>query len=186
MSTEDGPAATTRYLLFATPEEFSYRQRALEDDAAKIFAQQPPLAIDVGEGTVSIVDPGSNAVITSALIHEVTATPGTYAPMDQSSESTSRRYTQPLLLLDAPGGLDVVVGILPMRVTTWTGHQFRYAWRRKARPLDLDAAYRHERVGGPATWSRTPNGAASSRHSAWAPSRSTSMPRARWTAKQSS
>jgi hypothetical protein len=33
-----------------------------------------------------------------------------------------------------------------MRVTTWTGHQFRYAWRRKAQPLDLDAAYRHERV----------------------------------------
>lgn len=146
MSTDDGSAATTRYLLFAKPEEFSYKQRALEDDAAKIFAQQPPLAIDVGADTVSIVDPAHNVVITSAPIREVTATPGTYAPMDQSSESTSRRYTQPLLLLDAPGGLDVIVGILPMRVTTWTGHQFRYAWRRKARPLDLDAAYRHERV----------------------------------------
>jgi hypothetical protein len=146
VSTDDASAETTRYLLFARPDEFSYKQRALEDDAVKTFAQQPPLAIDVGGGTISIVDPGGNAVISSAPIHEVTATPGTYAPMDQSSESTSRRYTQPLLLLDAARGLDVIVGILPMRVTTWTGHQFRYAWRRKAQPLDLDAAYRHERV----------------------------------------
>lgn len=44
------------------------------------------------------------------------------------------------------GALDVKIGILPMRVTTWTGHQFRYAWRRKARPLDLDHAYRLDRV----------------------------------------
>jgi hypothetical protein len=146
VSTDDEPAETTRYLLFAKPDEFSYKQRALDDDAVKTFAQQPPLAIDVGEGTVSIVDPAGDAVIASAPIHEVTPTPGTYAPMDQSSESTSRRYTQPLLLIDAPGGLDLIVGILPMRVTTWTGHQFRYAWRRKARPLDLDHAYRHELV----------------------------------------
>lgn len=146
MSTEEESAATTRYLLFAKPDEFGYKQRALEDDAAKTFAGQPPLAVDVGDDTVAIVDPAGNAVISSAAIRDVTATPGTYAPMDQSSESTSRRYTQPLLLLEAPGALDVRIGILPMRVTTWTGHQFRYAWRRRARPLDLDEAYRHDRV----------------------------------------
>ncbi|OBF44066.1 hypothetical protein A5787_14130 [Mycobacterium sp. 852002-50816_SCH5313054-b] len=146
MSTKDESAATTRYLLFAKPEKFSYQQRALEDDTVKLFAQQPLLAIDVGEETVSVVDPASDALISSAAIREVTATPGTYAPMDQSSESTRRLYTQPLLLLEGPGSLDVRIGILPMRVTTWTGHQFRYAWRRKARPLDLDHAYRHDRV----------------------------------------
>lgn len=146
MSTADESAATTRYPLFAKPDEFSDQQRALEDEAAKTFAEQPLLAIDVGEDTVSIVDPSTSALIDSAAIGEVTATPGIYAPLDRSSESTSRRYTQPLLLLEAPGGLDVRIGILPMRVTTWTGHQFRYAWRRKARPLDLDHAYRLDRV----------------------------------------
>ncbi len=146
MNTEDEPAATTRYLLFAGPDEFSHKQRTLEEDAAELFAQQPPLAIDVGEHTVSIVDPAGDAVIDSAAIREVTATPGVYAPVDRSSESNTKRYTQPLLLLEGPGALDVRIGILPMRVTTWTGHQFRYAWRRKARPLDLEQAYRLDRV----------------------------------------
>ncbi len=146
MNTEDESAATTRYLLFAKPDEFSYKQCALEDDAVKTFAQQPPLAIDVGGDTVSIVDPVGNAVINSAAIREVTATPGIYAPVDRSSESNTKRYTQPLLLLEGPGALDVRIGILPMRVSTWTGHQFRYAWRRKARPLDLDHAYRADRL----------------------------------------
>lgn len=146
MSTEDESAATTRYLLFATPDKFADKQRALEAEAVEIFAQPPQLAIDVGDDTVSTVDPAGNAVLNSAPIREVTATPGIYAPVDRSSESDHTLYRQPLLCLEAAGGLDVRVGILPMRVTMWAGHQFRYAWRRKARPLDLDAAYRHERV----------------------------------------
>ncbi|SPM31177.1 hypothetical protein MTAB308_4690, partial [Mycobacterium terramassiliense] len=146
VSLQDEPAESSRYLLFANPDGFAYKQRALQDDAVKTFAEQPLLAIDVGGDSVSIVDPASKAVIGSVAIREVTATPGIYAPVDHSSESNRKLYKQPLLLLESPGVLDVRIGVLPMRVSTWTGHQFRYAWSRKARPLDLDHAYRLDRV----------------------------------------
>jgi hypothetical protein len=123
----------TRCLLFANRDESRItNQRALEEHVASAFAEQPVLAIDVGNDAISVIDPASNAVITSAGLAQVTATPGIYAPIAVWSEGTSREYKQPVLLLEVPGVQDLRIGILPMRFSVWNGEHFRYAWRGKA------------------------------------------------------
>lgn len=126
----------TRCLLFANPDESRItNQRALEQHVARAFAEQPVLAIDVGNDAISVVDPASDAVITSAGLAQVNATPETYSAIDPSAEEP-RLYTQPLLHLEVPGVQNLRIAILPMRFSMWNGHHFRYAWRGKARARD--------------------------------------------------
>jgi hypothetical protein len=138
VSVNDESGETTRCLLFASPVQFVHPNvLPLKEHLARAFAQQPLLAIEVGKDAISVIDLASNTVITSAGLAHVTATPGNYAPVSQSSEGTSREFTQPLLLLDVPGLQNLRIAILPMHFSNWTGQQFRYAWRGKARPHDL-------------------------------------------------
>jgi hypothetical protein len=138
VNVNDELGETTRCLLFASPDEFVHpKVLPLQEHLAKAFAQQPLLAADVGKDAISVIHPASNAVITSAGLAQVTATPGNYAPVNESAEGSSRKYTQPLLILDFPGMQNLRIAILPMHFSNWTGQQFRYAWRGKARPRDL-------------------------------------------------
>jgi hypothetical protein len=128
----------TRCQLFASPDESKiFKERALQESLARTFAEQPQLAIDVGNHAISIIEPASKAVITSAGRAQVTATPAIYAPVSESSEGAVRQYKQPMLIVNVPGGLNPRIAIRPMRYSIWNGHQFRYAWRMKAGPLDV-------------------------------------------------
>ena len=129
----------TRCQLFASPDESKiFKGRALQESLARTFAEQPQLAIDVGSDAISVIEPVSKAVITSAGRAQVTATPAIYAPVSDSAEGARpRQYKQPMLIVNVPGGLNLRIAIRPMRYSIWNGHQFRYAWRIKAGPLDV-------------------------------------------------
>lgn len=129
----------TRCQLFASPDESKiFKERALQESLARTFAEQPQLAINVGNDAISVIEPASKAVIASAGRAQVTATPAIYAPVSESAEGGgSRQYKQPMLIVDVPGVLNLRIAIRPMRYSIWNGHQFRYAWRVKAGPLDV-------------------------------------------------
>lgn len=129
----------TRCQLFASPDESKFfKERDLQESLARTFAEQPQLAIDVGDDAISVIEPASKAVITSAGRAQVTATPAIYAPVSQAAEGAgSRQYKQPMLIVDVPGVLNLRIAIRPMRYSIWNGHNFRYAWRMKAGPRDV-------------------------------------------------
>ena len=129
----------TRCQLFASPDESKiFKERALQESLARTFGEQPQLAIDVGKDAISVIEPASTAVVTSAGRAQVTATPAVYAPVSESAEAGgSRQYKQPMLIVNVPGPLNLRIAIRPMRYSIWNGHQFRYAWRMKAGPLDV-------------------------------------------------
>ena len=128
----------TRCQLFASPDESKiFKERALQESLARTFAEQPLLAIDVGNDAISVIESASKAVITSAGRAQVTATPAIYAPVSESAEGARpRQYKQPMLIVNVPGVLNLRIAIRPMRFSIWNGHHFRYAWRVKAGPLD--------------------------------------------------
>ena len=146
---------STRCLLFPAPDESKiFKDRLLQDSLAKTFAEQPQLAIDVGGDAISVIEPASKAVVTSAPRAQVTATPAIYAPVSESAEgAASRQYKQPMLIVNDPGGLDLRIAIRPMRYSIWNGHNFRYAWRMKAGPRDCKlAAQSPTHVAGDTEW----------------------------------
>jgi hypothetical protein len=64
-------------------------------------APPPTLTIDLAaENAVEILDPTTNAVITSAGIGQISATPEEYYHRVQHSEGSSISYQQPLLVLE--------------------------------------------------------------------------------------
>jgi hypothetical protein len=83
---------------------------------------------------IRVIAPNTKALIASARRAQVTATPGVYERIDDSVLWESRKvdYTQPLPVLGIPGMPELRIGTHPMRVSTWSGAQFRYAWRHKA------------------------------------------------------
>ena len=118
--------------LFASPDESKiFKERALQESLARTFAEQPQLAIDVGNGAISVIEPASKAVVTSAGRAQVTATPAIYAPVSESFEGAGREYKQPMLIVNVPGGLNLRIAIRAMRYSIWNGRHFRYAWRMK-------------------------------------------------------
>jgi hypothetical protein len=128
----------TRCQLFASPDESKiFKERVLQESLTRTFGEQPQLAIDVGTDAISVIEPASKAVIASAGRAQVTATPAIYAPVSESTEGGSRQYKQPMLIVNVPGGVNLRIAIRPMRYSIWNGHQFRYAWRMKAGPLDV-------------------------------------------------
>ena len=135
---ESAASRPTRCQLFSSPDESKiFKERALQESLARTFAEQPQLAIDVGNDAISVIEPASKTVITSAGRAQVTATPAIYAPVSESSEGDVRQYKQPMLIVNPPGGLNLRIAIRPMRYSIWNGHHFRYAWRMKAGPLDV-------------------------------------------------
>jgi hypothetical protein len=93
-------------------------------------APPPTLTIDLAaENAVEIIDPTTKAVITSAGIGQITATPEEYYHRESNSEGSSISYQQPLLVLEVPGMRKLRIGQRPIRYSKWNGEQFRYTWR---------------------------------------------------------
>lgn len=92
---------------------------------------RPSLAIDVGEVSISVVNLETNALIASAAVAQVTATPAT------STRSSPRMGTHktPVLVLDIPGASRLSIGCQDLAGAvqgSWTGSTklvFRFAWR---------------------------------------------------------
>jgi hypothetical protein len=86
------PGEPLRCLLFPRPSAGVF------DFGLKKFNPRPSLAVDVGTDAVWLIDPNTNALIASASLAQVTATP---ANCKYNSEGGS--YTVPVLVVRVPG-----------------------------------------------------------------------------------
>jgi hypothetical protein len=133
------PGAPIRCLLFPSPlliqqmGAFAYRkrQRVLQS------VNQPRLAIDVGTDAIHVVDPNTNALVTSAQAAQVTATPETYqyryggfgysfSPDRMMARSLSET---PVMVLRFPGMQPLSIGCRD----TVGGLDKRFSWPRDVR-----------------------------------------------------
>jgi hypothetical protein len=140
------PAGPTRCLLFPSsllvqqmgPFAFRKRQQLLRS------VNQPRLAIDVGADAIWVVDPNSNALIATARLAQVTATPETYqyrygfsgfGSLDQivgrmfEQAMTSSLSTTVVLVLCIPGMQPISIGCRD----TVGGLDRRFSWPRDVR-----------------------------------------------------
>jgi hypothetical protein len=132
------PGQPTRCLLMPNPMlvqqmgSFAFRKR----QQLMQSVNQARMAIDVGDNEMRFVDPSSNAVIASAPLAQVTATPGTYqyrmgwrggfsAEAMLSRGMASAMSVTPELAISVPG-------MQPLRIAchdSMGGFQRRYSWR---------------------------------------------------------
>jgi hypothetical protein len=85
----------------------------------------PALVLDLGiNDTVRVIDANTNALIASNKLGDVTATP---AKWKRPSDENNSGYTQPLLVMNAPGLQPLRIGARSMR-SAWGSPNFRYAW----------------------------------------------------------
>jgi hypothetical protein len=93
----------------------------------------PPLVLDVGiRDAIRVIDANTKALIASARLAQMTATPGIYERINDGAEITTVDYRQPLLVLEIPG-MQLRIGIPPIRVATLSGAQFRYRYTSRGR-----------------------------------------------------
>jgi hypothetical protein len=134
-------AGPTRCLLFPSstliqqmgPFAFRRRQQLLNS------LNQPRLAIDVGADGIRVVDPNSNALLASAQVAQVTATPETYkyrqgwSSYGSAEQIVSRMAanlaTTPVMVLSIPGAQPLTVGCRD----TIGGLDMRFSWPRDVR-----------------------------------------------------
>ena len=92
---------------------------------------RPALALDVGKDAIQVVDPNTSALMASAQLAQVTATPAKY---DGPSETERSTRTTAVLVVVVPGLQRLTIGS-----TTFAGHSFlglpphRFSWRGKVR-----------------------------------------------------
>jgi hypothetical protein len=104
---------------------------------------KPSLAIDVGKDRISVLDPNTDALVASAPLAEVTATPA-----NREYKYGSRRTTMPMLVVCVPGSqrltvgcLEVVQGFVPtLRSVSSKNAAYRFSWRGTV-PPEKDPAY---------------------------------------------
>jgi hypothetical protein len=138
------PGQPTRCLLFPNP--LSAQQMGpfavLKKQRHLRSAQQPRLAIDVGADGIRVIDPNSNALIASAGLGQVTATPETYryqrrgllfGPPDQVASRVLDQAvaefasTAPGLVVCVPGLQPLTIGCLDRAGSA--GFTRRFSWR---------------------------------------------------------
>jgi hypothetical protein len=91
---------------------------------------RPVLALDVGKDAISVIDLTTSALMASARLAQVTATPAKY---EVSSESSST-VTTPVLIVDVPGLQPLTVGSNAYAGrSVLRGLQHRFSWRGKVR-----------------------------------------------------
>jgi hypothetical protein len=100
---------------------------SIDNPYSKDQAPPPTLTLDLRVvDAIGVIDPTTNAVITSAGLARVTATPEIYAHPDSDQGGG---YQEPILVLEVPGMQTLRIGQRPIRFSVWNGEQFRYAWR---------------------------------------------------------
>ena len=87
----------------------------------------PPLALDIGAGgAVRVTDRQTNALLASASLAQMTATPARYT----SGGGEYARHTDPLLIVGVPGLQPLRIRPAPMKYgITYTEGTYRYNWR---------------------------------------------------------
>lgn len=118
---------------------FMKRQKLLNSTS------QPQLALDLRDDAIHAIDPNTNALIASAALASVTATPATYKPSfgpyvrspQQVLSNAMGRYfsTQPVLVINIPGSQPLAIGCSD----TTDGYKRRFSWRGDA-PVSKDPA----------------------------------------------
>jgi len=131
------PGTPIRCLLFPSAlaiqqmGAFAVRKRQQLMESAK----HPRLAVDVGTDAIHVVDPNTNALVTSAPTAQVTATPETYqygyrglsySPDQRMARSLSKT---PVMVLRFPGMQPLSVGCRD----TVGGLEQRFSWPRDVR-----------------------------------------------------
>jgi hypothetical protein len=100
---------------------------------------RPSLAIDVGNDAIWVMDLTTNALVGSAWLAQVTATPAT-RKYPGSSASGGLSATMPILVVGVPGVQPLTIGCLDRGVNgpqySYSAHgQYRFAWRDICTPL---------------------------------------------------
>jgi hypothetical protein len=136
-----GPAMgePTRCLLFPNPYlaeqmgSFAFRKHIRFERSRS----QPSLILDVDTDAIRVLGADSDAVIASASLAQVTATPATFQP-DSVNSGDGSTYDYPAitgLVVSLPGGQPLTIGCLDL-----IGSQFRFSWRvDMARPNERPA-----------------------------------------------
>jgi hypothetical protein len=127
------PGESRRCLLYANPEligqigSFAFRKR-------QEFLQslnQPRLAIDVGAGTIRVIDPNTNELIASSSPAHVTATPVTYRPsfwqmyLLVTDLRNPTKFKEPFMRVSVPGMPPMAIGC---RVESVDPLDKRFSW----------------------------------------------------------
>jgi len=116
------PGGPIRCVLFEIPGRRQVWRKLLRRDFSGLH---PGLAIEVGKDGIWVRDPDTNALIASARLEQVTATPAEQTKYEESG-FFGRVYTRPLLIVRVPG-------LHPLTITTaaMTGLpiQYRFSWR---------------------------------------------------------
>jgi hypothetical protein len=116
-----------------TPPEEATRCLLLNNPSGRMMLRgegsRPVLALDVGKDAIRVIDPNTSALMSSAQLAQVTATPAKYD--GPSSESSSPKPTA-VLVVDVPGLQPLTIGS-----TTFAEQSFsrgrRFSWRGKVR-----------------------------------------------------
>jgi hypothetical protein len=105
---------------------------------------EPRLAIVAGKEAIWVIDPNTNALVASAWLAQVTATP---AKRDDKvwgivaeSLRTGRTITVPALVVRVPGLQPLTIGCVELPKNLVRGPRFRFAWRGPVQRED-DIAY---------------------------------------------
>ncbi len=92
--------------------------------------RQRLFAIEVANDAISVSDPDTNALITSAGLAEVTATPAKFIFVEGGGlDSFANTRTQPVLLVHVPGLQPVIIGTPAMNEMYRGRLQYRFSWR---------------------------------------------------------
>lgn len=103
----------------------------LPPDTGGIFTKAPPapqpLVLDIGiGGAVRVIDPKTNALIASAPVAQVTATPARYA----SGISDGPSHTDPVVVVAIPGLQPLTIRPAPMKYgILYSQGDYRHTWR---------------------------------------------------------
>lgn len=132
------PGEPTRCLLASCPAWFfsdtvsgsmAALARPFHALSRKALNATPSLAIDVNDDTVWVIDPGSNTVIASARLAQVTATPARHTYYKKSG------LTAPVMVVHVPGLQERLGATRPLTITCrdarFTGSGGWVSWRTK-------------------------------------------------------
>jgi len=114
--------------------------------AARVFDirnGEPRLAIVVGKEAIWVIDPNTNALVASAWLAQVTATPAKRVDKvwGVAAESwRTRTVTVPALVVGVPGLQPLTIGCLEPPKNLWVPVRFRFSWRGEVQRED-DVAY---------------------------------------------
>jgi hypothetical protein len=106
-----------------------------EAKAFNFYNFKPSLAIDVGKDTISVVDLNTNALVASAPLAQVTATPA----KNEIKLPRLGVIALPILVVCIPGVQRLTIGCMD-GVTRFGQIGYRYSWRDTV-PQDKEPAY---------------------------------------------